>query len=226
MQSLPDEQSGQFRLPSVGCLFVGGGSLTGKSTAVRELLENHRLVFERPFQHLVLAMGHGDVQQYERLLRMFKPSSRRVIETFDAEQWRAMTFRPGSVFVVDDFVVEVGKSPWLEHFVTRGASRAGVLLVLISQMIHSKTLPYLATALKNAETILLPVHLRNRMSAANMSIQIFGNSRTISTAFDLARKNAVRYLIVNMSPRCDDRLRLTGNRSGAADWVAFVENDR
>jgi hypothetical protein len=195
----------KFRCPSG--IHIVGPTMSGKSTLTRRLLNDRDELFIKPFDRVIYA--------YSVLQDSFKKIKGNVefIQGISAILENENFFDPNenNLLVLDDLMDEIADNHRASVLFTRGIHHKNVTVIFLYQNLFKK-----GTAMRDI-TLNSQYFLLFKSPRDVQQIKLLGRQLGLphlECAYKKAIKERYGFLLVNLHPECDERLRLQSNIFG------------
>jgi len=187
----------QFKHPC--SIIISGQTLSGKTTLVKQILEQLDTVFSSPIQNVVIS--YVEEQSIYSDMKAIDPriatQSNLDIESFS-----------NSLIVVDDQMNDAMKEKKIQELFTRGVHHKNNSLILITQNLYPQG--------KYARDIRLNAHYQIILKSPTFLSQVMNLGRTLFPkkpsflyeAYISATETPYSYVFVNAHPECEEDIRV------------------
>jgi hypothetical protein len=203
------------------CL-VAGSTGSGKTILVRDVLSHHdKTITGLPHGRLRVLWCFGIDQKvyHETLANVDVTYHEGLISESDLKQ------NEYDVIVVDDLMTEKANDTGLCSLFTRGSHHLGISIIFIVQNLFARG-SVMRTISLNSQIIILLRNPRDKSQVATFGRQVFpGQSKYFLESYEDATKECFGYLVIDLSPHCEDKLRLKSNiipRKGIFSPVVYL----
>jgi len=193
-------------------MIISGGTGTGKTQWLMRFLKNTAHIIHPRVQKILYC--YGEANSNILALSKMELNGENQVKTFNGVpsesiiREEANTCGGKLLLVLDDLVVNLDSS-FLDSLFTRGSHNWGVSVVLVTQHVFLKTL---RTARANAHILCLMRNPAGELQIRTLAQQLFpGKHQFFMESYRDATGQKFSYLIIDMHPNTDDRLRLRTN---------------
>jgi len=192
-----------FKHPST--FLISGSTQSGKTRFVLLMLNAvcNGLFFEKPIRCILYCYGEYQpvFERYRSFVNFHKGLPTKRNKIFDGK-------RP-SLLIIDDLMDSVNK--FVANIFTKISHHRNLSVVYVYQNLFDKS-KYHRTISLNSHYIMLLRNPRDTQPVANLARQIFASDWYVATdAYRKATREQYRYLLFDLHPSTEDRLRLRTN---------------
>lgn len=198
----------QFKTPT--SFAVVGGTMSGKTHFVWNLLKHGRELFDVPPKKIVYCYleDQGVVEDMESTLPNFS-TYRGLPSREELREWS--TDSPHTVVVLDDMIHLVTKSADALHLFQTMVSHPNVTAFLLSQNLYPPGI-YAKSILLNCQHVVLFKNVRDNRQIITFGSQVFtGRSKFWMDAYAKAVQRPYGYILVDLTNLCPEERRLRTN---------------
>jgi hypothetical protein len=199
MQSI--SESPKFHHPFT--MVVSGGTGSGKTRWLMRFLEHSDEMCD---MQLTIFYCYGEANEYTlELENRGGVKTNQGVPSEHQIKYEAMKSGGKLLLVLDDLLLNL-KSTFLDTLFTKGSHNWNVSVVLVTQHLFAKEL---RTARNNAHYVVLMRNLAGELQARNIGVQLFPKRLPyFMEAYSDATRDNYSYLLIDMHPKTDDKLRL------------------
>ena len=184
------------------CLIAGATS-SGKTRLVRDILRHHHSVIAGISEPILKVLWCYGINQplYQQLIPGVE-----IIYNEGIVDEATLGHLQCHVIVIDDLMNEVNEN--LCNLFTRGSHHLGISVVFIVQNLFAKG-KVMRTISLNSQIVILMKNPRDKSQIATFGRQVFpGKVKYFLEAYEDATSKLFGYLVFDLSPYCEDSLRL------------------
>lgn len=193
-----------FEAPST--FSISGATRSGKTTWLFKLLKHAKIMFTNPPHKILYCYGvwQDMFNEMEKLIPNLVfhegvPASEQIEEFANDNH---------NIIVLDDLMSECVKNQEVELLFTRGSHHKKLSIIYLNQNMFCQGKSARTIAL-NCHFIILFQNLRDRSQIQRLGQQLFpGEGRVLVEAYKDCLQERYGYLVIDLSPHTDHRLRL------------------
>jgi hypothetical protein len=209
--------------------YLAGCSQSGKSSLLKAMIDHQAELFERSFTRIIIARRAVDElhlalqRAYPDLVELVTGMPMEFLDSIEEQ------VRPGDniLLIFDDLISVVAESRDAENAFYVSSSKFGVSIVLTSQNIFHRSTKLRNISL-NCNLIGLTQNLRDATQVASLARQLYPeNPQFLVDAYHKTmRLKPFNYLLINLQPLCDDRLRVVTGILPYEDRIYWLPKKR
>ena len=187
-------------------LLVSGGTKTGKTTFVKQLLATANVMIDPPPENIVYF--YSEYQDTFREIELLVPGTQFVQGLPDA-LLDSLNPKIRHLFIIDDMMDE--KDAVIAKLFTKKSHHGNLSVIYIVQNLFHQSKNHRTISL-NASYLVLTKNLRDASQVIHLAKQLYpSNTKFFQQAYQMATKEPYTYLFIDLMPTCPDEIRL---RSG------------
>lgn len=193
------------RLKTPFTLLLGGPTGSGKTTFVQKLLKYQHHVVDAVFEHIVWC--YGEFQEGYAAMARDMPHV-QLHEGIPSNIDTMFDRKKNNLIILDDLMSEAGNDKRITHLFTKGSHHRNLSVILITQNIFFQGKESRTISL-NAHYMVIYKNPRDRSQIVHLGKQIYPHKvKFLQEAYNDATKKAYGYLLIDLKPDTDERVRL------------------
>ena len=187
-------------------LLVSGGTKSGKTTFVKQLLTNHKIMIEPSPENIIYFYAEyqdtfGEIQALVPEVQFIHGLSDDILDSINPNT--------RNLFIIDDMMGE--KDAIIAKLFTKKSHHGNLSVIYIVQNLFHQSKDHRTISL-NASYLCLTKNVRDASQVTHLAKQLYpSNTKFFQQAYHLATKEPYSYLFVDLTPTCPDEIRV---RSG------------
>ena len=187
-------------------LLVSGGTKTGKTTFVKQLLSNASVMIETPPENIIYF--YSEYQATFGEIEVLVPGI-QFVQGLPDSMIDSINPNTRNLYIIDDMMGE--KDAVIAKLFTKKSHHGNLSVIYIVQNLFHQSKDHRTISL-NASYLVLTKNVRDASQVIHLAKQLYpNNTKFFQQAYQLATKEPYTYLFVDLTPTCPDEIRL---RSG------------
>ena len=187
-------------------LLVSGGTKTGKTTFVKQLLSNASVMIEPPPENIIYF--YSEYQATFGEIEVLVPGI-QFVQGLPDSMIDSINPNTRNLYIIDDMMGE--KDAVIAKLFTKKSHHGNLSVIYIVQNLFHQSKDHRTISL-NASYLVLTKNVRDASQVIHLAKQLYpNNTKFFQQAYQLATKEPYTYLFVDLTPTCPDEIRL---RSG------------
>ena len=187
-------------------MMVAGGTKTGKTTFVKKLLSYVDIMIDNPPENIVYFYSEyqDTFTEIKQLVPSIEFNQGIPLDIFDS-----INPKVRNLYIFDDFMGE--KDDIISMMFTKKSHHGNLSVIYIVQNLFHQSKEHRTISL-NASYLVLTKNVRDASQVIHLAKQLYPqNVKYFQQAYQLATKQPYSYLFIDLTPTCEDEIRL---RSG------------
>ena len=187
-------------------LLVSGGTKTGKTTFVKQLLSNASVMIEPPPENIIYF--YSEYQATFGEIEVLVPGI-QFVQGLPDSMIDSINPNTRNLYIIDDMMGE--KDAVIAKLFTKKSHHGNLSVIYIVQNLFHQSKDHRTISL-NASYLVLTKNVRDASQVIHLAKQLYpNNTKFFQQAYQLATKEPYTYLFIDLTPTCPDEIRL---RSG------------
>ena len=187
-------------------LLVSGGTKTGKTTFVKQLLSNASVMIETPPENIIYF--YSEYQATFGEIEVLVPGI-QFVQGLPDSMIDSINPNTRNLYIIDDMMGE--KDAVIAKLFTKKSHHGNLSVIYIVQNLFHQSKSHRTISL-NASYLVVTKNVRDASQIVHLAKQLFpSNTKFFQQAYQMATKEPYTYLFVDLTPTCPDEIRL---RSG------------
>ena len=187
-------------------LMISGGTKTGKTTFVKQLLVNASVMIEPPPENIIYF--YSEYQDTFGEIEVLVPGI-QFVQGLPDSMIDSINPQTRNLYIIDDMMGE--KDAVIAKLFTKKSHHGNLSVIYIVQNLFHQSKDHRTISL-NASYLVLTKNVRDASQVIHLAKQLYpNNTKFFQQAYQLATKEPYTYLFVDLTPTCPDEIRL---RSG------------
>ena len=187
-------------------LMISGGTKTGKTTFVKQLLVNASVMIEPPPENIIYF--YSEYQDTFGEIEVLVPGI-QFVQGLPDSMIDSINPQTRNLYIIDDMMGE--KDAVIAKLFTKKSHHGNLSVIYIVQNLFHQSKDHRTISL-NASYLVLTKNVRDASQVIHLAKQLYpNNTKFFQQAYQLATKEPYTYLFIDLTPTCPDEIRL---RSG------------
>ena len=187
-------------------LMISGGTKTGKTTFVKQLLVNASVMIEPPPENIIYF--YSEYQDTFGEIEVLVPGI-QFVQGLPDSMLDSINPQTRNLYIIDDMMGE--KDAVIAKLFTKKSHHGNLSVIYIVQNLFHQSKDHRTISL-NASYLVLTKNVRDASQVIHLAKQLYpNNTKFFQQAYQLATKEPYTYLFIDLTPTCPDEIRL---RSG------------
>ena len=189
----------EFKITAPATVMISGGSQSGKTTLVSEMITRLDEVFDRP-PHQIVYCYSRDQPAYDEIKKKASIPI-EFVEGLDP----SLRPKPGTLLIIDDLQ---DKSELIQDYFTKNTHHFDLITIYITQNLFLKTAHHRNCNL-NTHVLCVFKNPRDKLQISCLARQIYpNNNKFLMDSYAQATEKAHGYLVLNLQQRCPEAYRV------------------
>ena len=190
---------------------ISGPTQAGKSELVLKIIERSQSLISPPPKKITYCYG-----EFQQIFTKYP----YVIFNAGLPDFESIASDGASLLIIDDLLSEVNSS--VSNIFTRGSHHRNISVIFLSQNLFHKSKDFRTMSL-NTHYLILFKNVRDVTQVSSLARQMYpGKTKLLIEAFQDATVKPFGYLLIDMKPQTDDRMRLRTNIFENERQIAYV----
>jgi hypothetical protein len=190
---------------------ISGPTQSGKSEFVLRLIEQSHALISPPPERITFCYG-----EYQQIFTKYP----YVIFNSGLPDFESLGGVEPSLLIIDDLLSEINSA--VSNMFTRGSHHRNISVIFLSQNLFHKSKDFRTMSL-NTHYLVLFKSVRDVTQVSTLARQMYpGKSKLLIEAYQDATTNPFGYLLIDMKPQTNDKMRLRTNIFINERQIAYV----